>query len=148
MRKLMMLAAVALVALTGTALAAKSRPDSGVFHASIQQQEGKDLYVAGNVKDKIYGRGAIVYVTRPIPGAKGSLIVNARTVTVFFPNGSISGTGKATQVITGATSGVLKNGSFKLTKGTGIFKGKTMAGTFSGTEKDSTFTVNYKDTIK
>src|SRR6059058_1449635 len=105
--------AVAAVAVTATALAAGSRADSGVVYAHTTHTEGKDLYVSGDLKDKLLGRGAIVYITR-VTNQQGTLHVTARKITAYFPGGTLVGSGSADQTIT-ATKTTVKNGVANLT---------------------------------
>ena len=65
-RKVVFLVAllVAGISVVATAESAKkAETTSGVIYAGVTHQEGDDLYVAGDFKDELLGRGAIVYVT-------------------------------------------------------------------------------------
>jgi len=103
MKKLLLLLTALVAILASTALAGTSpapKPTSGVAYVGVTHSEGSDLYVAGDIKDKILGRGAIVYVTKVSSGpTPTSLTITARKVTVYTPKGSLTGTGKGTQVV-------------------------------------------------
>ena len=144
MKKLIGLAAVAAIAVPTAALGAASRSTSGTIYAHTTHVVGKDLYVSGDFKDKLLGPGAIVYITNPAANADGSVLVKARRVTIYLPSGTMSGVGQATQTIQGEAVTV-SNGTFSLTKGTGKYKGRTLKGTFSGTQdKDGVYKFTYK----
>lgn len=148
MKKLIGLAAVAAVALPTTALGAAGRSTSGTVWAHITHTAGGFLYVSGDISDKVLGKGAIVYLTKPSGQSDGSILVKATKITIYTPGGSLTGSGQATQTITGNTATV-SNGTFSLTKGTGTLKGRTMKGTFEGTQDDQgVYTFKYKGKLK
>jgi hypothetical protein len=131
-----------------TAIGAAGRSDSGVVYAAPLHTEGKDLYVGGDIKDKILGRGAIIYITRISAGQEqGTFHVTARKITAYFPNGTLSGTGSADQTISGSTVTV-KNGVANLTTGTGKLKGHSLKVKFSGDQKNNVYKFTYKGTYK
>jgi hypothetical protein len=144
MRKLLLLTAVLVISASSTALAAPARETSGVAYVGITHQEGTDLYAAGNFKDKILGRGAIIYVveaaTAPEPS---SVVIEAKRITIYTKRGSLTGTGQATQTFypDGTTS--VSDGTFKLKKGTGKYKGHKLTGTFAGPFADGIYTFDY-----
>jgi len=147
-RKLLLLAALLAVSVSGLALAKpakQARKTSGVVWAGTTHVEGSDLYVAGDLKDKILGRGAIVYVTRVSTGEEpGSLLVKARKITIYTTRGSLRGKGQATQTINPDGTATVSDGTFNLKKGTGAYKGHKLKGTFDGTYEDDVYTFNYK----
>lgn len=148
MRKLIGLAAVAAIAVPTTALGAASRSTSGTVWAHITHTSAGFLYVSGDISDKVLGKGAIVYLTKPSGQSNGSILVKATKITIFTPGGSLTGSGQATQTITGNTSTV-SNGTFSLTKGTGTLRGKTLKGTFQGTQdNEGVYTFKYKGKLK
>jgi Tfp pilus assembly protein FimT len=148
MKKLIGLAAVAAIAVPTTALGAASRSTSGTVWAHITHTAGGFLYVSGDISDRVLGKGAIVYLTKPSSQSDGTILVKATKITIFTPGGSLTGSGQATQTITGSTSTV-SNGTFSLTKGTGTLKGKTMKGTFKGTQDDQQiYTFKYTGKLK
>jgi hypothetical protein len=152
MKRLILLVAVLCLGVSSAALAAttgKSRKSSGVIHAGVTHQEGKDLYVGGDFKDKILGRGAIIYITRASAGpTAGSVLVKARKITIYTTKGSLSGTGQATQTNTADGKTTVTDGTYKLTKGTGKLKGHKMSGKFSGALNEGVYTFNYSGTYK
>ena len=122
--------------------AKKAQKTSGVIYAGVTHQEGDDLYVSGDFKDKLLGRGAIVYVTNVEGGpAVGTVLVKARKVTIYTRKGSLTGKGQATQDV---VTGEVTDGTFKLDKGTGAYKGHQLKGTFDGTFADGVYTFEYK----
>jgi hypothetical protein len=128
----------------GTAAGKAAQATTGVVYAGVTHAEGDDLYVSGDFKDKVLGRGGIVYVTNVSGGDEpGSVLVKARKLTIYTNHGSFSGKGQA--IVTGDT---VSDGVFNLTKGTGDYKGMTMKGTFDGTYADGIYTFNYKAKIK
>jgi Tfp pilus assembly protein FimT len=148
MKKLIGLAAVAAIAVPTTALGAATRSTSGTVWAHITHTASGSLYVSGDISDKVLGKGAIVYLTKPSGQSDGSILVKATKITIYTPGGSLTGSGQATQTITGTTSTV-SDGTFSLTKGTGTLKGKTLKGTFSGTQDDQgVYTFKYKAKLK
>jgi hypothetical protein len=152
LRKLLAVLAALALSLTGVALAAapKAKKDSGTAWAGVNHQEGKTLYVSGDIKDKLLGRGAIVYLTQ-IRGSEspGTVHIVAKKITIYTPKGSLVGTGSGDQVINsdGSVGGV-KNGKFKLTKGTAKLKGHTYKGTFTAGYAQGVYTFRYKGTYR
>jgi hypothetical protein len=147
----MLLAAVLCLGVSSVALAAtnKTRKTTGIIHAGITHTEGSDLYVAGDLKDKLLGRGAIVYLTRVTTDpATGSFLVKARKITIYTTKGSLSGVGQATQTNTADGKTTVTDGTFKLTKGTGKYKGRKLSGTFSGALADGVYTFDYAGKYK
>jgi hypothetical protein len=152
MRRLILLAAVLCLGASSAAFAAttgKSRKSGGVIHAAITHQEGSDLYVAGDFKDKILGRGALVYLTKVTTDpATGSFLIKARKITIYTTKGSLSGTGQATQTNTADGKTTVSDGTYKLTKGTGKLKGHKMRGKFSGALNEGVYTFTYSGSYK
>jgi hypothetical protein len=148
MKKTIALAAVLAACLTSTALAATARNTSGTIYAHTTHVAGKDLYVSGDFKDRLLGAGAIVYITNPSANADGSFLVKARRITIYFPSGTLSGVGQATQTVAGDVVTV-SNGTFSLTKGTGKYRGRTLKGTFSGTQdSQGVYKFTYKGKLR
>jgi hypothetical protein len=149
MRKLLLLIAVLVVGASTTALAAPARDTSGVVYAGVTHQEGSDLYVAGDFKDKILGRGAIVYITEVAAGPQpSSVVITAKRITIYTTRGSLSGTGQATQTFYPDGSTSVSDGTFSLKKGTGAYKGHKLTGTFAGPFADGVYTFNYTGKYK
>ena len=112
-------------------------------------QEGTDLYVSGDLKDKLLGRGAIVYVQAESGPTPGSVLVKADKITIFTTKGSLTGTGQAIQTFNPDGTATISDGTFKLTKGTGAYKGHKLTGTFTGTfGTDFIYTFNYTGKYK
>jgi hypothetical protein len=144
MRKLLLLIAVLVVSVSSTALAAPARDTSGVAYVGVTHQEGTDVYVSGDFKDKILGRGAIVYVVEAAAGPEPStVVIQAKRITIYTKRGSLSGTGQATQTFYPDGSTSVSDGSFKLKKGTEALKGHKLTGTFAGPFADGVYTFNY-----
>jgi hypothetical protein len=156
MKRLCALVALLAIAISGVAVAAggKAKKDSGVAYVTATHTEGKDLYVSGDITDKILGHGAIVYVTRVSTGAEpGEIKITAKKVTIYTEKGTLTGTGSGVQVNTTGADGTVtatnvKDGEFNLTKGTGALKGHSLKGTFAGPYADGLYTFNYKATYK
>jgi hypothetical protein len=139
------------LAFTGVGFAAgKAKQTSGVAYVSATHTEGKVLFVSGDFKDKLLGRGGIVYQTTVSqdPNATGTFLVTARKITIFTTKGTLSGTGKGKQTVAQDGSVNVSDGTFNLTKGTGRYKGHTMKGTFGGPQKDGVYTFTYKAKYK
>lgn len=144
------LAALGVLAATASvAVGAAGRADSGTAWVSANHQEGSTLWVGGDIKDKLLGRGAIVYQTTVRAGDAGAIKVTAKTVTLYAKGGSITGSGSAVQKASADGKDVtVSDGQVKLTKGSGALKGHTFVATFGGTFKDGTYTFKYKGTYK
>lgn len=143
-----LVAAVA-VGVPGVAGAKPAKSTSGVIYASANHVEGSDLYVSGDLKDKLLGRGAIVYIVQAESGpTPGSVLVKANKITIFTTKGSLTGTGQATQTFNPDGTATITDGTYKLTKGTGAYKGHKLSGNFSGTYTDGVYTFNYTGKYK
>jgi hypothetical protein len=125
----------------------KGVKDSGTLYVAIVHQSGKTLYAAGYAFDKRFGRIAATYVTTISPGTAGNINVTANPVTEYTAKGSLFG--KVTAVQNLAT-GAVTNGKINLTHGTGLLKGHTFTGTFSGTFDNAhmVYTFKYSGTYK
>ncbi len=153
LRTLLLLVAVLAIGVAGMAAAKHgkpAKPTSGVVYAGATHLEGSDLYVAGDFNDELLGRGAIVYVTQPTGGDEpGSVLIKARKITIYTKKGSLSGTGEAVQgPYQPDGTATITDGSFKLTKGTGKYKGHKLKGTFDGGYAEGVYTFNYVGTFK
>ena len=150
MKRLLVVLSIIALSVSGVAFgASKARKTHGVAYVGVTHAEGGDGYVAGDINDKILGRGAIVYVIKVTTGQQqGTLAVTAKRVTIYTPKGSLSGTGSATQTFNDDGTADVSDGKFKLTKGTGKLKGHSLKGTFSGPYKDGVYTFSYKGTFK
>jgi hypothetical protein len=152
MKRLIVLVAVLCLGATTVAFGATataSKSDSGTAWVGATHSEGSDLYVAGDLKDKVLGRGSIVYVTTISAGSEpGSVLVKARKITVYTTAGALTGSGQATQNTAPDGTITVTDGTFNLTKGYGKLKGHKLKGTFSGTYADGVYTFKYTGTYK
>lgn len=129
---------------------ASAKSTSGVVYASANHTEGNDVYVSGDLKDKLLGRGAIVYIIQASAGPEpASVLLKADKITLYTTKGSLTGTGQATLTSNPDGTATISDGTFKLTKGTGAYKGHTLKGTFTGTQSaDFINTFNYTGKYK
>lgn len=150
MKRLLILISIMALAVSGVAIAAtKGKPTSGVAYASVTHAEGNDLYVSGDIKDKILGRGAIVYVTTVTSGAQpGTYNIKAKRVTIYTPKGTLSGTGSGVETIHEDGSVDVADGHVKLAKGTGKLKGHSLKADFSGPQTNGVYKFSYTGTYK
>src|SRR4051794_34813420 len=123
MKRLILLAAAVLCLTVAGVANAATKKDSGTAWVGITHSEGSDLYVAGDVKDKVLGRGAIVYITTVSNNGPGTFLVKARKITIYTPKGTLVGSGQATQNVAPDGSITVTDGTFNLTKGTQKLKG-------------------------
>jgi hypothetical protein len=145
MKRLLILICVMALAVSGVAVGAtKGKKTSGTAWAGVTHAEGQILYVSGDFKDKLLGRGGIVYVTTASSTpTSGEYKVTAKKITIYTTKGSLTGKGSATQVFHQDGTSEVKDGKFALTKGTGKYKGHTFKGTFAGPYDSGVYTFNY-----
>src|SRR4051794_16443621 len=139
------------LACTGVTFAATAgKNTNGVAYVSATHTEGGLLFVSGDFKDKVLGRGGIVYQTtvRQDPNQTGTFLVTAKKITIFTAKGTLSGTGKGRQSVAQDGSVSVSDGTFSLTKGTGAYKGHTLKGTFGGPQTDGVYKFSYKAKYK
>ena len=107
------------------------------------------MVVAGDFRDRILGRGAIVCQTtlRADAEAPGSVRITARRITLFTQRGTLTGTGAATQMTAPDGTGSVSDGTFSLTRGTRSLRGRRMRGMLSSTFRDGVFTFEYRATL-
>ena len=152
MRRILVLAAALSLGVSGVALAAtahQSKADSGTAWVGVTHQEGGFNYVSGDIKDKLLGRGAIVYLTTVrVTDQPGSLLVDAKKITLYTPKGTLVGKGHATTTTAADGTTTVHDGKFNLTRGTAKLKGHSLKGTFSGTYADGVYTFTYKGTYR
>jgi hypothetical protein len=154
MRKLLITFSLLTFVVAGSVSAAspKAQQTTGIAYVSITHSEGQQnpsLFVAGDFNDKLFGRGAIVFVTTGDPRPEGTVIdVTAKRVTIYTTRGTLSGSGSGVQTINqDGTSDI--TGKFTLTKGTHTLKGHTFKGTFTGHGPGSgPYKLDYKGTLK
>jgi hypothetical protein len=115
----------------------------------VTHAEGQDLYVSGDFKDKVLGRGAIVYITQATATQQpGVYAVTAKSVTLYTTKGTLTGTASGVQTIRDDGTSDVTNGKASLTKGTGAYKGHSLKVTFSGPFKSGVYTFTYQGTYK
>src|SRR3954470_1154464 len=151
MRALAGVLTVVALACTGVSFAAtKGKADSGVAYVSATHSEGSTLFVSGDFKDKLLGRGGIVYQTTVSPqsGQPGTFLVTAKVITIFTRKGTLTGSGKGTSTVDQNGNATVSDGTFKLNKGTGAYKGHTLAGKFSGPQNNGVYKFSYTATYK
>jgi hypothetical protein len=151
MRVIAAVLTVIALACTGVSFAAtKGKADKGVAYASATHSEGNTLFVSGDFKDKLLGRGAIVYQTtvRANPNQAGSFLVTAKKITIFTSKGTLSGKGKGTQTVAQDGTTSVSGGTFKLNRGTGAYKGHTFTGKFGGPLTNGVYKFSYTATYK
>jgi len=146
-RRLAAVLIVALGASASLATAAGGRADNGTVCAGVTNTDSV-VWVAGDIKDKILGRGAIVYQTAIRSDGAGSFKVTAKSVTAYYKSGTLSGTGYATQTVDAQGNSTVTNGHVKLTKGTGKLQGHSLVATFSGPMTNGVYVFKYKGTYK
>jgi hypothetical protein len=138
------LIAVLAFGLSGIAAAKPAKTTSGTAWVGVTHTEGSDVYVAGDFKDSLLGRGVIVYVVQAATGPEpSSVVVQAKRITLYTKRGSLTGTGQATQTLYPDGSTSVSDGTFKLKKGTGAYKGHKFTGTFAGPYADGVYTFDY-----
>jgi hypothetical protein len=150
MKKLIAVIAILALSLTGAAFAAKkAKQTSGVVYAGATHAEGQDLFLSGDFKDKLLGRGAIVYITQVTSAQQAGVYnVAAKSVTLYTTKGTLTGTGSAVQTIHDDGTSDVTNGKASFTKGTGAYKGHSLKVTFSGPFKSGVYTFTYQGTYK
>src|SRR4051795_4790796 len=137
------------LACTGVSFAAtKGKADKGVAYVSATHSEGSRLFVSGDFKDKLLGRGGIVYQTTVSQQQPGTFLITAKVITIFTKKGTLSGSGKGTSTVDQNGNATVSDGTFKLNKGTGAYKGHTLAGKFSGPQNNGVYKFSYAATYK
>jgi hypothetical protein len=131
-----MLGVGAVGAMSATTAAAKparkARADSGVVYFGITHSANGNQYAAGSTTDKLFGSGAITFVIQTTRTPSGGFRMISKPVTLFFSNGTLTGT--ATATVTPAPGGTsLTGGKLKAAHGTAAQKGHSVSATFQGT---------------
>jgi hypothetical protein len=131
--------AIAGLAFAGSAVGASGggTPTSGVVYvASVPKPSSSLVYDAGFGYDKVLGRGAVTFVTKALASPSGAITIKSKPVTLYTPNGSLSGTGSAVLTITNKPmpgDATVTGGKLLLNHGTGRLAGHSLRSTFSGT---------------
>lgn len=137
-----LIAAVAVLAVTGSASAATTHRDTTV--STVKKSGGSlpNLVYSGTVTSTALGRGT-VHQTVHLHGLN---VTGAFTIT--YAKGTIHGVVKAKAKIT--TKGATFTGTERITGGTGRYKGASGSGSFSGTGAldESSATFRQKGTIR
>jgi hypothetical protein len=74
--------------------------------------------------------------------------VTSKSVTLYTKNGTLSGTGSASQTADAAGNVTVTGGKIALTNGTGGLKGHSLKATFDGPLKDNIYVFTYKATYE
>jgi hypothetical protein len=149
-----LLGALALVMSSAAGAASKAgKPEHGTVHFALTHTVGKVNVAAGDTTDSLFGTGAVVYRLHVLTTTKGTIQIKIPKVTVFYSDGSATGTSTSTLTITNKPKtgdATVTNGVLKLTSGTGAHKGHTFIGTYtgSGNVTNDLYTINYKGTYK
>lgn len=128
---------IAGVGLAGSAIGASGgRPTRGTVYVGQAPKPGSLVYNAGFIYDKVLGQGAVTFITKPLAGPSGTVIVKSKPVTVYTANGSLSGTGTGVLTVTNSPhpgDASVTKGKLLLTHGTGALAGHSLRATFTGT---------------
>lgn len=142
-RKCLALVAVLVLGVSAVALARSTNitvKTSGVIHANVVDITGAHGTLAGSVKDKAAGDGAIVF--------KGVGYGKAQKTgfTAFFAGGTLKGKTVSDNVPGSSGTATISNGKITIIGGTGIYKKASGSGTFSGSQNLTTLraVINYK----
>lgn len=125
-------AALAAAAAAVGATSAAGRRDTGVVYFAVTHTANGKQYAAGDSKDSLFGSGAVTYVIKAAPTPKGAVKITAKPVTVFYANGTMTGT--ATGTLTPGPNGTatITGGKLKASHGTGGQAGHSVSATFQG----------------
>jgi hypothetical protein len=131
-------AAIAVVGFAGSAIGAAggARQTSGIVYVGQAPKPSSLVYNAGFGHDKVLGQTVVTFVTKPLPRPNGTVLVNSKPVTIYTPNGSLSGTGSGVLTITNKPhpgDSSVTNGKLLLNHGTGALAGHSLRATFTGT---------------
>jgi hypothetical protein len=124
--------------------AAKGKATSGVVYAALVHTVGKTELAAGLVNDKVLGKGAVEFALNVGEGTKAGSLKATGSVIVFTKTGQLSGTDSVT-INTTPTGVTFTGGKLDLTKGAGLQKGHSFAGTFTGTAKSIAGPYTFQD---
>jgi hypothetical protein len=143
--------AAALIAFSAGVVGAKPKPrgkkDTGTVYANLTHTSGSTEYIAADVRDKLLGSGAATFRAKVGVGSKpGTLTATVKPVTVFFKNGSLTGTATVTFTTNPDLSVTVVGGKLVANKGAGGEKRHSLIATFTGSGKTLTgpYVFNYK----
>ncbi len=111
-------------------------PTRGTVYVGQAPKPGSVVYDAGFIYDRVLGQGAVTFVTKPLVSATGAITIKSKPVTIYTPNGSLSGTGSGRLMITNKPKpgdATVTDGKLLLNHGTGRLAGHSLRATFSGT---------------
>jgi hypothetical protein len=146
LRRTLILMAVLAIAVAGVAYAAKTKTVKigGTMNAAIVKVgAGGKTTIAGVVKDRSLGSGAVVFPEAGVgKGAKTRF-------TTFTEKGALKGRAVSDNTVSGGKL-VIANGKLTITSGTGRYAGAKGTGTFSGSQDQASgaLTLKYKGTVK
>jgi hypothetical protein len=112
-----------------------------VYFAVTHTANGKQ-YAAGNATDKLFGTGAVTYVIKAAPTPKGAVKITANPVTLFYSNGTLTGTATGTLTPGAGGTATITGGKLTAAHGTEAQSGHSVTATFHGA--GSTTTATYK----
>lgn len=129
--------AVVGLGLAGSAIGASggARRTGGTVYVAQAPKPGSLVYDSGFVYDKVLGPGAVTFVTKALGSPSGTITIKSKPVTIYTPNGSLSGTGSGSLTITNNPDPgdvTVTNGKLRLNHGTGRLAGHSLSATFSG----------------
>jgi len=124
------------------------KPDSGVVYLAVTHTANGNEYLAGNSTDKLFGTGAATYVIKAMPTTPGPVKITANPVTLFFSNGTLTGTATATLTVGAGGAATITNGTLTAANGTESQKGHSVTSTFhgKGSATTGTYTITYTGT--
>ena len=130
---------IAGVVFAGSAIGAPGggRPTSGIAYIAEPPKPSSSLnYEAGFTYDKVLGQGAVTFETKALVKSSGAIEIRSNPVTMYFRNGSLTGSGRGLLTITNKPKpgdAKVTNGFLLLNRGTGRFAGHSLRVTFTGT---------------
>jgi hypothetical protein len=124
--------------LVGSAVGASGggKRTSGTVYVAQAPKPSSLVYDSGFAYDKVLGPGAVTFVTKALASPSGAITIKSKPVTLYTPNGSLSGTGSGVLTITNRPSpgdATVTDGKLLLNHGTGRLAGHSLRATFSGT---------------
>jgi hypothetical protein len=130
--------AIAGLGFAGSAIGAAGggTPTSGTAYVAQAPKPSSLVYDAGFIYDKVLGRGVVTFVTKALASPTGVITIKSKPVTIYTPNGSLSGTGSGVLTITNKPNpgdATVTDGKLLLNHGTGRLAGHSLRATFSGT---------------
>jgi hypothetical protein len=84
----------------------------------------------------VLGSGVVTFVTKALASPSGAITIKSKPVTIYTPNGSLSGTASGLLTITNNPKpgdATVTDGKMLLNHGTGRLAGHSLRATFTGT---------------